>query len=101
MYSLFAIPVTSNSIDSFFVQTDIWDWQKFKPLIPAIIYYFPANGSSVKYGNALRTPVSKQIYWAGSERAVNGFNWMEGAIQRGNDATCEILADITIFSTFD
>ncbi|CAF2582848.1 unnamed protein product [Rotaria sp. Silwood2] len=94
MYSLLDIPVASNSIDSFFIQTDIWDWRTRKQFLPGVTYYFPPNGTLIAYGNALRAPVASRIYWGGAERAVNGLHWIEGAIQRGNDVACEVLTDI-------
>ncbi|CAF2841886.1 unnamed protein product [Rotaria sp. Silwood2] len=68
MYSLLGIPVASNSIDSFFIQTDIWDWRTRKQFLSGVAYYFPPN--------------------------VNGVRWIEGAIQRGNDVAWEVLTDI-------
>ena len=94
IYSLPSISVNTNPIDSLFIQTDIWDWRTQKPLIPATIYYYPPNGSLVAYGDALRASVANVIYWGGSERAIDGLHWMEGAIQRGNDVACEILVDM-------
>ena len=79
MYSVLGIPLGSYDIDSSFLQTNIWDWRTLKSLIPAPVYYY--------------APVANRIYWAGSERSVNGLYWMEGAVQRGNDAACEVLAD--------
>jgi hypothetical protein len=94
VYSLLSIPVALSPIDDLFIETDIWDWRTQKPLIPATIYYYPPNGSLVAYGNALRASIANRIYWGGSERGVDGLHWMEGAIQRGNDVACEVLADI-------
>jgi hypothetical protein len=94
VYSLLNIPVGSSPIDDLFIETDIWDWRTLKPLLPAMTYYYPPNGSLVAYGNALRASIANRIYWGGSERGVDGLHWMEGAIQRGNDVACEVLADI-------
>ncbi|CAF4868963.1 unnamed protein product [Rotaria sp. Silwood1] len=94
MYSLFGFPVVSSSIDDFFIETDIWDWRTRKQFLPGVTYYFPPSSTLVAHGNALRTAIAKRIYWGGAERAVDGLHWIEGAIQRGNDVACEVLADI-------
>lgn len=72
--------------------TSVWDWRTQKPYIPGVTYYWPSNGSLVAFGDGLRTPIgNNRIFWAGAERAKHGLNWMEGAVQRGNEAACEVL----------
>jgi len=67
----------------------IYDWNKAKPTIPGVTYAFP-RGVLSKYGKAFTAPHGC-IHWGGSERAYWGVNWMEGAVERGNDTAQEIL----------
>ena len=44
------------------------------------------------YGDWMRKPFER-VYWGGSERAISGFNWMEGAIQRGVEITTQLQTE--------
>ena len=89
--SYYVTPLARAGIYANLVEVDVWDWRSQEPFIPAIVYYYAGNGTLVSYGSAMRQNVDARIYWGGSERAVNGLHWIEGAVQRGNDVACEVL----------
>jgi len=93
-YAVFGQPIWEYIIKTKLQRTDIWDWRDLRASIPAVTYYWPPNGTLVSWGDALRQNVSRRVYWGGSERAKNGMNWIEGAVQRGNEVACEVLQDL-------
>ena len=46
-----------------------------------------------EYGHALRTPCER-IHWAGTETATVWTGYMDGAVQSGERAAREVLAEI-------
>ena len=53
---------------------------------------FATPGTLSHYGPALREPIGR-IHWAGSETAREWFGYMEGAIESGERAAREVLAE--------
>jgi hypothetical protein len=84
-------PKQSNLVDTF---DDIimHDWNTAKPSIPGVTFTYPpsSNGLLSKYGRFFTEPHGR-VHWGGSERSVWGANWMEGAVERGNDVSEELL----------
>ena len=54
-------------------------------------YFGPGGWTS--YGSALRAPIGR-IHWAGSETATVWLGYMDGAVQSGERAAREVLAEI-------
>jgi len=71
-----------------YIGYEVYDWMQHMPYIAGVTYQW-APGSLLLYGDWMRTPFNR-VHWAGSERAEYGFNWMEGAIERGRDVAAEI-----------
>lgn len=52
------------------------------------------TGGWTEYGRALREPVGP-LHWAGAETATVWNGYMDGAVQSGERAACEVLATLT------
>jgi monoamine oxidase len=68
----------------------IIDWTQKKPWI-AVSYYWPP-GTTYATDFGLLTKPCHPVYWAGSERSLQGMHWMEGAIRSGNTAAAQVLS---------
>ncbi|HEV3464763.1 MAG TPA: FAD-dependent oxidoreductase, partial [Actinomycetota bacterium] len=53
--------------------------------------YFPP-GVWTSFGQALREPIGR-LHWAGTETATVWASYMEGAVQSGERAADEVLAE--------
>eukprot|EP01102_Stenamoeba_stenopodia_P009696 TRINITY_DN2866_c0_g1_i1.p1 TRINITY_DN2866_c0_g1~~TRINITY_DN2866_c0_g1_i1.p1 ORF type:complete len:605 (+),score=127.06 TRINITY_DN2866_c0_g1_i1:63-1817(+) len=73
-----------------FTSADFFNFQDL-PAMPGTGYYYPTNVFS-KYGQALRRSHGK-VFFAGTERAVWGVQWMEGAIHRGNEIAAQVAKE--------
>lgn len=85
-------PEEEHNILTLFEDMIIVNWLDQKPWIPAVAYYYPPMVLS-QYGSFMRKPFGN-IHWGGSERAVNGLHWIEGAIDRGNEVAGEVLLNL-------
>eukprot|EP01102_Stenamoeba_stenopodia_P009672 TRINITY_DN285_c0_g1_i1.p1 TRINITY_DN285_c0_g1~~TRINITY_DN285_c0_g1_i1.p1 ORF type:complete len:604 (-),score=183.71 TRINITY_DN285_c0_g1_i1:271-2082(-) len=70
-----------------FKSADIFNFADL-PAMPGTGYYYPTNLLS-QNGSGLRAKHGK-VYFAGTERAVWGVQWMEGAIHRGNEISAVV-----------
>jgi hypothetical protein len=82
-------PKYPNLVDTF-EEIIIHDWNLAKPTIPGVTYTYGPSGVLSKFGKYFTEPHGR-IHWGGSERSVWGANWMEGAVERGNDVSEEVL----------
>lgn len=83
-------PSLEETIRQNFVSMTLMDWTQQKPWIPGTVYYYPPNGSLVRYGYQMRLSHGR-IHWGSSERSLRGLHWMEGGCDRGNVVAADLL----------
>jgi len=83
---------TEARIRSYLVQQWIFDWASQSAAIRSVTFFYaptPEQSYARSAGN-LETPFGR-VFFASSERAKRGFNWMDGAVLSGQNSALGVL----------
>jgi monoamine oxidase len=73
--------------------TAVMNWTKEKSMMGGPIGLLPP-GLLTSTGDALRRPVAGKLFWAGTEAAVYGQGFMDGAVIAGLAASAQVVAQL-------
>jgi len=80
--------------DEEYLETTVVDWSKKTPYISPIYFWPPGGGYSKSYPFLMKP--FHNIFWAGTERVLQGMHWMEGAVVSGNKVAQQVAAKLGV-----